>query len=72
MKMVLGESSPSKGETLKVQDKSEQRNTNSSKRDKSKGDKGRSKSIGDKKFYRYCKKGNHLINDCWMLQKRIK
>jgi hypothetical protein len=72
--MVQAEGS-SKVEALQVCGRTEQRTTNNYyNRDKSKTDQGRSKSKGRKdKFYRYCKKDNHKIDDflkLWNKEKR--
>ena len=68
------ESSSSKGDALQVRGRPEQRDNhyNNNNRDKSKGDRGRSKSKGRDKFCRYCKKANHVIDDCWKLQNKEK
>ncbi|KAK1613221.1 hypothetical protein QYE76_036894 [Lolium multiflorum] len=71
--MVQAESSSSKAEALEVRGRPEQRdNYYHNNRDKSKGDRGRSKSKGHDKFCRYCKKSNHNIDDCWKLQNKEK
>jgi hypothetical protein len=71
--MVQAESSSSKAEALEVRGRPEQRdNYYHNNRDKSKGDRGRSKSKGRDKFCRYCKKSNHNIDDCWKLQNKEK
>ena len=71
--MVQAESSSSKAEALQVRGRSEERDNNySNNRGKSKGDRGRSKSKGRDKFCRYCKKSNHVIDDCWKLQNKEK
>ena len=68
------ESSSSKGDALQVRGRPEQRDNHyhNNNRDKSKGDRGRSKSKGRDKFCRYCKKSNHVIDDCWKLQNKEK
>ena len=66
--MVQAESSSSKAEALQVRGRSEERDNNySNNRGKNKGDRGRSKSKGRDKFCRYCKKDNHVIDDCYKL-----
>ncbi|KAK1652805.1 hypothetical protein QYE76_070610 [Lolium multiflorum] len=71
--MVQAESSSSKAEALEVRGRPEQRdNYYHNNRDKSKGDRGRSKSKGRDKFCRYCKKSSHNIDDCWKLQNKEK
>jgi hypothetical protein len=69
--MVQAESLP-KAEALQVRGRTEQRTTNYYyNRDKSKTDRGRSKCKGrGDKFGRYCKKYNHNIDNCWMLQNK--
>jgi hypothetical protein len=62
--MVRSEESTSNGEALVVRGREEQRNTKSGNRGKSQGERGRSKSKNKDKFYRYCKKNNHAIEDC--------
>ena len=67
------ETSSSKGDALQVQGRPEQRDNHyNNNRDKSKGDRSRSKSKGRDKFYKYCKKANHVIDDCWKLQNKEK
>ena len=71
--MVQAESSSSKAEALQVRGRSEERDNNySNNRGKSKGDRGRSKSRGRDKFCRYCKKDNHVIDNCYKLQNKEK
>jgi hypothetical protein len=67
--MVQAESSSSKAEALEVQGRPEQRDNyhHHNNRDKSKTDRGHSKSKEWDKFCRYCKKSNHNIDDCWKL-----
>ena len=68
------ETSSSKGDALQVRGRPEQRDNHyhNNNRDKSKGDRSRSKSKGRDKFCRYCKKSNHVIDDCWKLQNKEK
>lgn len=68
------ETSSSKGDALQVRRRPEQRDNHyhNNNRDKSKGDRSRSKSKGRDKFCRYCKKSNHVIDDCWKLQNKEK
>ncbi|KAK1653963.1 hypothetical protein QYE76_071768 [Lolium multiflorum] len=71
--MVQAECSSSKAEALEVRGRPDQRdNYYHNNRDKSKGERGRSKSKGRDKFCRYCKKSNHNIDDCWKLQNKEK
>jgi hypothetical protein len=68
--MVQPEGSSPKAEALHVRGRTENRNNNYNNynRDKSKSDRAHSKSKGrDAKFYKYCKKTNHNIDDCWKL-----
>jgi hypothetical protein len=64
--MVQAKSLSSKAEALEVRGSPEQRDNyhHHNNRDKSKTDRGRSKSKGCDKFCRYCKKPNHNIDDC--------
>ena len=64
--MVQSDGSSSKGEALQVHGRTEQRNNNNN-RDKSTNGRDRSKYRGKDKFCRYCKKSNHVIDDCWKL-----
>jgi hypothetical protein len=73
--MVHAKGSSSKTEALQVRGRAENRknNYNNYNRDKSKTDRGRSKSKGrDGKLCKYCKKTNHNIDDCWKLQNKEK
>ena len=71
--MVQSDVSSSKGEVLQVRGRPEQKTyNNNNNRDKSKNGKGRSKSRGRDKFYSYCKKDTHVIEDCWKLQNKKK
>ena len=72
--MVQSVSSSSKGEGLQVRGRPEHRNYNNNNynRDKSTNGRDRSKSRGKDKFCRYCKKNNHVIDDCWKLQNKEK
>ncbi|CAD6246447.1 unnamed protein product [Miscanthus lutarioriparius] len=71
--MVRSDVSSSKGEVLQVRGRPEQKTyNNNNNRDKSKNGKCRSKSRGRDKFYRYCKKDTHVIEDCWKLQNKEK
>jgi hypothetical protein len=74
MKYMVQEEGSSKAEALQVCRRTEQRITNNNyNRDKSKTDRGRSKSKGRRdKFWRYCKKDNRNIDDCWKLQNKEK
>ena len=62
--MVQSDVSSSKGKVLQVRGRPEQKTYNNNNRDTSKNGKGRSKSRGKDKFYRYCKKDTHIIDDC--------
>ena len=67
-----GEAS-SRGEALQVRGRSEQKSYGNSNRDNKKNNRYRSKSRGkDKQFCRYCKKNNHVIDDCWKLHNKEK
>jgi hypothetical protein len=68
--MVHSEESTSNGEALAVRGREEQRNLKSGNRGKSQGEKGRSKSKNKDKFYGYCKRNNHVIEDCGKLKKK--
>jgi hypothetical protein len=68
--MVRSEESTSNGEALAVRGREEQRNLKSGNRGKSQGERGRSKSKNKYKFCRYCKKNNHMIEDCWKLKNK--
>uniref|UniRef100_A0ACD5WKD8 Uncharacterized protein n=1 Tax=Avena sativa TaxID=4498 RepID=A0ACD5WKD8_AVESA len=70
--MVQTDGASSKAEALQVRGRTEQRFNNHGNRDKSKDGRGRSKSKGKDKFCRYCKKSNHVIDDCWKLQNKDK
>uniref|UniRef100_A0ACD5Y5J0 Uncharacterized protein n=1 Tax=Avena sativa TaxID=4498 RepID=A0ACD5Y5J0_AVESA len=70
--MVQADGASSKAEALQVRGRTEQRFNNHGNRDKSKDDRGHSKSKGKDKFCRYCKKSNHVIDDCWKLQNKEK
>jgi hypothetical protein len=71
--MVRSEESTSNGEALAVRGREEQRNTKSRNRGKSQGERGRSKSRNNNKlFCKYCKKTNHMIEDCWKLKNKEK
>jgi hypothetical protein len=70
--MVCSEESASNGEALAVIDREEQRNQKSGNRGKSQGERGRSKSRNNNKFCKYCKKINHIIEDCWKLKNKEK
>jgi hypothetical protein len=70
--MVHSEESASNGEALAVIDREEQRNQKSRNRGKSQGERGRSKSRNNNKFCKYCKKINHIIEDCWKLKNKEK
>jgi hypothetical protein len=74
MKTMVQEEGSSKAEALQVRGRTEQRTTNNYyNREKSKTDRGRSMSKGQKdKFCRYCKKDNLNINDCWKVQNKEK
>jgi len=63
--MVRTDDSAPNGEALSVRGREEQRN-------KKPGDRGRSKSAKKDKFCRYCKKNNHVIEDCYKLQNKEK
>ena len=65
--MVQSDGSSSKGEALHVRGRTEHKTYNdSNEREKSLDGRGRSKSR-PKKFYKYCKKKSHFIEDCWKL-----
>uniref|UniRef100_A0ACD5UZL7 Uncharacterized protein n=1 Tax=Avena sativa TaxID=4498 RepID=A0ACD5UZL7_AVESA len=70
--MVGSDETSSKAEALQVRGRTEQRYNNYGNRDKSKDGRSRSKSKGKDKFCRYCKKSNHVIDDCWKLQNKEK
>jgi hypothetical protein len=70
--MVRSEKSTSNGEALVVRGREEQRNPKSENRGKSQGERGRSKSKNKDKFCRYCKRNNHVIEDCWKLKNKEK
>uniref|UniRef100_A0ACD5ZRV2 Uncharacterized protein n=1 Tax=Avena sativa TaxID=4498 RepID=A0ACD5ZRV2_AVESA len=70
--MVGSDETSSKAEDLQVRGRTEQRYNNYGNRDKSKDGRSRSKSKGKDKFCRYCKKSNHVIDDCWKLQNKEK
>jgi hypothetical protein len=74
MKTMVQAEGLSKAEALQVCGRTEQRTTNNNyNRDKSKTDRGYSKSKGrGDKFCKYCKKNNHNIDDCWKLQNKEK
>jgi hypothetical protein len=67
--MVRSEESSSKGEALVVRGRDEHRSSKSGNRWKSKG---RSKSKGNDKFCKYCKKTNHFIEDFCKLKNKEK
>ncbi|CAD6229314.1 unnamed protein product [Miscanthus lutarioriparius] len=67
--MVQSDVLSSKGEVLQVRGRPEQKTYNkNNNRDNNKNDKGRLKFRGKDKFYKYCKKNNHIIDVCWKLQ----
>src|SRR6266498_182129 len=69
--MVSSESSSVHGEVLQVRGRSEKKKSNNSLRGKSSnGYRGRSKSRGQNKFCRYCKKDNHDISECYKLKNK--
>jgi hypothetical protein len=70
--MVLSEESTSNGEALAVRGREEQRNPKYGDRGKRQGERGHSKSSNKDKFCRYCKRNNHVINDCWKLKNKEK
>uniref|UniRef100_A0ACD5ZUM4 Uncharacterized protein n=1 Tax=Avena sativa TaxID=4498 RepID=A0ACD5ZUM4_AVESA len=70
--MVGSDGTSSKAEALQVRGRTEQRYNNYGNRDKSKDGRSRSKYNGKDKFCRYCKKSNHVIDDCWKLQNKEK
>ena len=73
MKTMVGSDGTSyKAEALQVRGRTKQRYNNYGNRDKSKDGRSRSKSKGKDKFCRYCKKSNHVIDDCWKLQNKEK
>jgi hypothetical protein len=67
--MVRLEESSSKGDALAVRGRDEHRSSKPGNRWKSKG---HSKSNTNDKLYKYCKKTNHFIKDCWKLKKNRK
>jgi len=70
--MVQSDGSSSMGEALHVRGRTEHKTYNdSNEREKSLDGRGRSKSR-PKKFYKYCKKKSHFIEDCWKLQNKEK
>jgi hypothetical protein len=71
--MVHSEEPSSNGEALAVRGREEQRNTKYGNRGKSQGERGRSKSRNNNKLLcKYCKKNNHMIEDCWKLKNKEK
>jgi hypothetical protein len=73
MKTMLHAEGSSKAKALQVHSRTEQRTiTSNYNRDKSKTSQGRSMSKGRDKFCMYCKKNNHIIDDCWKLQNKEK
>ena len=70
--MVQGDGSSSKAEALQVRGRPEKRDHNHRSNSRGTGDGGRSKSRTKDKFCRYCKKTNHVIEDCWKLQNKEK
>uniref|UniRef100_J3NCU2 GAG-pre-integrase domain-containing protein n=1 Tax=Oryza brachyantha TaxID=4533 RepID=J3NCU2_ORYBR len=67
--MLQSDTSSSKGGTLHVRGRSKEKTYNDSNdRDKNQNGRGRSKSRSKK----FCKKKNHFIEDCWMLQNKEK
>lgn len=70
--MMQTDGSSSKAEALQVRGRTEQRNNNYGNGDKSRNGKACSKSCGKDKFCRYCKKNNHVIEDCYKLQNKEK
>jgi hypothetical protein len=67
MKQMLRlEESSSKDDALVVQGRDEHRSSKPRNRWENKG---RSKSKGNDKFCKYCKKTNHFIEDCWIKNK---
>ena len=64
--MVQAESSSFKAKALEVRGRPEQRDNyhNNNYRDKSRTDRGCSKSKGRGQFCRYCKKSSHNIDNC--------
>jgi hypothetical protein len=71
--MVHPDGSSSKCDALQVRGKSEQRSSDDS-NDlyKSQESRGCSKSRPPKKFYKYCKKKTHFIEECWKLKNKEK
>jgi hypothetical protein len=74
MKQMVHSLEPSSnGEALAVRGREEQRNTKSGNRGKSQSERGCSKSRNNNKlFCKYCKKNNHMIEDCWKLKNKEK
>jgi hypothetical protein len=68
--MVCSKESTSNGEALAVRGREEQRNPKSGNRGKSQGERGCSKSKNKDKFGWYCKRNNHVIEDCWKLKNK--
>jgi hypothetical protein len=70
--MVRSKESTSNGKVLVVRGREEQRNPKSGNRGKRQGERGRSKSRNKNKFCKYCKKNNHMTEDCWKLKNKEK
>jgi hypothetical protein len=69
--MVHSDGSSSKGDALQVRGRPEQRSSNDGNdRYKSQESRGRSKSRPPKKFYKYCRKKTHFIEECWKLKNK--
>lgn len=64
----------SSGEALYVRGRTDQKKSNSGGKGKGKNQRGRSKSRGpsDELFCKYCKKTNHVIENCYKLQNKEK